>query len=233
MRIIAVIGSIDPAPLSEDEKRRLAWPKARQTDCLSDHDSGASKRQRSTELSAPRWPTRKYQPTKSRSPTQSRRPEPSKSSKHLSEVLKEGLAWAIIEKSHPDGLIDPTKWKLVEHALLDVFLMVMCSNLGPSPSFRDTGRFQVYIKLVAYSDLRFMDLYKAAFSRIGKVSPGARLTAVPPDQIPHSPRSRVRIPTGPSDPEPLLKILMVNNTYQPTSNRRVAKVADQFGDLWL
>ena len=141
-----------------------------------------------------------------------------KPSKPLSETLKEGLTWAVVDQSHPDCSFVPTKWKLVEHALLDIFLAVMDSNPSPSPGCRDAGWYQEHIKLVACSDFRSMELHKEAISRIGEVWPGARLAAVSPDQIPNRPRSKARIPTGPSDPETIFRLLKASNNRFPTHN---------------
>ena len=44
-----------------------------------------------------------------------------------------------------------------------------------------------------------------------------------------SPR-KVRIPTGPPDPEAILKILKTSNSHLPTQNMRETKVADQWSD---
>ena len=48
------------------------------------------------------------------------------------------------------------------------------------------------------------------------------LAGFPPDQIPRRPQSTARIPTGPSDPETILRILKANN-----KNLSTYKVADQ------
>ena len=78
---------------------------------------------------------------------------------------------------------------------------------------RNAGWYQGHIGLVAYSDLRSIELYKADNSRIGEVCPGARLAVVPPDQILNCPQPKAKIPTG-------LKILKASNTYLPTHNWR-------------
>ena len=72
-----------------------------------------------------------------RSSAHLRRPYSSRSPKPLSEVIKENLPWAIINQGHSDGTIAPTKWKKVEHVLLNIFLEVMASIFNPSPSCRD------------------------------------------------------------------------------------------------
>ena len=115
----------------------------------------------------------------------SRKPRPKHLPWHFSEVLKQGFTWAVIDRSHPDGSITLTKWKLLGHALFNVFLEVKEYNPGHSPSCRDAVWYQGHIKLVACSDLRSKELYKAAIRKIDQVWLGARIATVPPDQAPN------------------------------------------------
>ena len=48
------------------------------------------------------------------------------------------------------------------------------------------------------------------------------------EHIHNHPRSKARIPTGPSDPETILRVLKPSNTHLPTHNWRVANVTDQW-----
>lgn len=151
-------------------------------------------------------------------------------SKSVNKDFKKTLTFAVVDNNHPEGTITAANWKLVELALLKVFMDVISSNPGPPPQCRDAGWFQGRIKKIACSDFRSMELYKAAISKVGEVWKGAKLNTIPLDQIPTRPRSITRLPIEPSNPREILEILQCSNTDLPTSGWRVAKVSEVKGN---
>jgi len=211
-------------PASElDERRResLAWARAviaQKEEALKASRAGEGKRPRPRE-DAESSPKRARQgPSPRQKPMRS-----------FSEVVKDNMIWAVIDRGNPDGAISPGNWKLTEIALLKIYKEIMKESPGPAPKCRDAGWHHGQIKLVACLDKRSADLYSAAISRVGEVWPGARLEVVSRDMIPSRPRSRTWVPAEPSDPKEILELLQMSNPSLPTEDWKVVKVGEVKG----
>lgn len=219
-RLLHKLGSIPKEELAERDKSSLEWAKqiiAQRGDTKRPDPVPASKRQRSTDEPAP---SSKRTRTITAKTSQGR---------SFSDVAKDYLVWAVVDRSNVDCTISPSNWRLVELALLQLYTDVVLENPGPSPSCRDAGWYQGHVKLIACADQRSADLYKLAVSRLGEVWPGARLEAIPKDEIPNRPRSRTWIPTEPSKPDDVIKLIRLSNLNLPTQNWKVARVGEVKG----
>lgn len=144
-------------------------------------------------------------------------------------VAKDSLVLAVIDTGNSDGTISPENWRLVQTAMRSVYKDIISANPGPSPSCRDAGWYQGHVKLIACADQRSADLYKQAIDRLGEIWSGAKLSAVPKDQIPNRPRSFARIPAEPSTPDEILELIKLSNQELPTADWKVAKVSEPKG----
>ena len=90
-----------------------------------------------------------------------RRPVASNPVGSLCMVIKEDLIWAIICQRHPYRSI--IRWKLMEHALIDVFREFMASNSGPSPGYCDAWWFNGHFNLVACFQPQFYGALQSAY----------------------------------------------------------------------
>lgn len=154
-------------------------------------------------------------------------PSPKAQPKPLSEVMKDHLVRAIVDKSHPEGNITADQWRLTEGALQDKF-MERLQELTPGapPQFNDAGWYQGRIKLLACSDVKSADFLEKAISKVGELWPGAKLEAVSKEAIPQRPRSRAWLPEKPADPEQMLSLIKACNPDLPTQDWRIARMGE-------
>lgn len=220
-RLLDRLKLIPEAELSEKDKESRAWANRVLAGRKGTITDPASKRQRSLD---------EQEPTSSKRPKIGLPPaRVVKPTKPFSEVAKDSLIWAVVDRSNPDGAISVDNWRSVRIELLRVFMDVMERNPGPTPCCRDAGWYKGRVKLIACADQRSADLYKLAISSLGEVWPGAKLEAVPKDQIPSRPRARTWLPAEPSDPEKILALIRMCNPTLPTHDWRVALVGDAKG----
>lgn len=217
-KIKARLGDKPADALSEEEKSSLAWAMG----IIAQHeaflkDRTAPKRQRSSEEQLPG--TKRPRPPHARTVRQHQRP--------FSEVAKDALVLALIDRSVSDGTISRTNWKKVELALLRVYWDILSKNPGPAPQCRDGGWHQGRNKLIACKDERTANLYKQAILSIGEVWPGAKLDVVPLNEVTNRPRSVARIPAETSEPKVILEMLQNSNPDLPTHNWKVVKVTEE------
>ncbi|XP_053946637.1 uncharacterized protein LOC128863863 [Anastrepha ludens] len=212
-------GKTPEEELSDQQKSTLGWAREflRKYEASKEKPS-AAKRQRSSE-----------------DPSSSNDPKKHKASSEVKlrkfcEVARDSLVMAVVDKSHPDGFISPSNWKIVERKLQLGYLDVLKQNPGPPPFCSDAGWFQARVKLIACSDQRSVSLYGKALDRLGEVWPGANLQLIKKSEIPNKPRGRARIPVEPSDPETILELLKIGNPNLPTENWRVVKVEEPSGN---
>jgi len=220
-RIMDKWGEIPTSELSDSRKESVAWARAiiaQKEEALRLRKEGEGKRPRPKEDAESSAKRARQGPSPKQKPLRS-----------FSEVVKDNLVWAIIDRGNPDGAISPGNWKQVEIALLKVYKEVMQESPGPAPKCRDAGWYHGQVKLVACLDSRSADLYKMAISRVGEVWPGARLEAVSRDLIPSRPRSRAWVPAEPSDPKEILEMLQLSNPSLPTEDWKVVKVGEAKG----
>ncbi|XP_037828129.1 uncharacterized protein LOC119616054 [Lucilia sericata] len=195
-RIVERHGAKPNNVLSKDEKSSLEWAKsilARQQDSnppakaeVTKSAAEAPKRQRSEEES-PSLST--IQPT-------TKRPKKAQTvvvNRPFSEVAKNPLVRAIIDRSNSDGAISQDKWGIIRQRMLGVYWKILKENPGPAPQNDDAGWFQGHIKLLACSNERSALLLKLAIESLGEVWPGAMLDVVPVCEIP---RRLLSVPTA-------------------------------------
>lgn len=148
----------------------------------------------------------------------------------FSDVAKDSLIIGVLDEGSQDGRIPKDKWRLVEGAILTVFMDIVSENPGPVPICEDAGWHQGSIKLIGCSDERAARLYKSAISRVGEVWKGAKLKAVDKVDIPSRPRARVWVPANsPTDPLEILRIINHCNPSIPAKEWKVVKVEDPVG----
>ena len=139
-------------------------------------------------------------------------------------MAKNHLARAVIDRSVSDGAISHQRWDLVKQKLLGVFWKILKDNPGPPPQCDDIGWYQGHVKLMACVDERSASLLKLAVNEIGEVWEGAGLDVVSVSEIPRRTRSIAVIPSEPSDPEEILRILHCCNPHLPTHDWKVVNV---------
>ena len=89
---------------------------------------------------------------------------------------------------------------------------------GPLPECTDAGWFQGAVKLIASTDDRSAEMYKAAVSKVGQV-----YQVFEAADVPSRPRARAWIPSKPADHNNILKILQICNPNIPTYDWKVIK----------
>jgi len=80
------------------------------------------------------------------------------------------------------------------------------------------------VKLIACEVERLAALYKPAINKVGEVSPGVKLAVCEAADIPGRPRARVWLPSEPSEPGAILRLLTRFNPKLPTDGWKVVKV---------
>lgn len=213
-RHVEKLGTTPAEALSEDEKRNLTWAKAYLAD-NPDPEAGtavmAAKRQRSRdEVNRPSKKPRQGS-------TVINRP--------YSEVAKNPLIRALVDRSNSDGSITRDQWGLISQKLLEDYLRAIGSNTGPPPpQCRDAGWFQGRVKLLECADERSAAAFAGVVATLGEVWPGARLQLVPVSEIPRRPRAVAVVPAEPHDPAAILRIFQTANPDLPTLDWRVVSV---------
>ncbi|XP_065356217.1 uncharacterized protein LOC135950613 [Calliphora vicina] len=149
--------------------------------------------------------------------------------KSFSEIVKDNLVRAVIDRSVNDESISQSNWDMVKQKLVGVFWKVLKENPGTPPQCDDAGWYQGHVKLMSCVDERSALLLKTAVASLGEVWPGSRLEVVSVSEIPRKPRSIAKIPAEPSSPEEILEILQCCNPQLPTNDWKVVKVTDAEG----
>ncbi|XP_017046063.1 uncharacterized protein LOC108091391 [Drosophila ficusphila] len=132
---------------------------------------------------------------------------------------------AVIDKSDPLGTIPLKAWKVVQSAFARVSLEVLEECPGPPPKCRDCGWFQGAVKVFTCDNQRSAALLRKAVSKLGELYPGARLDVWEAEDIPTRPRATALIPSEPSSPAEILKLIRLFNPDLPTQNWRVVGFA--------
>lgn len=223
--ILKVSGETLETERTAEQNSRIAWArKLLENDPLKTSKDFTSKRQRSLEEAAPASKRPKVSNT-----TNSQKASNVTSQKSFSDVLKDKIVVAVIDRSDDDGTISPERWKVVKLKLSGTFLGIMRDYPGPPPITCDGGWHQGHVKLIACDDKRSCDLYRIAVGRLGEVWPGAKLEVVDREEIPNRPRTRTWIPAEPSSTEEILEIIRLSNPSLPTHNWKVVKLEEQRG----
>ncbi|XP_065364430.1 uncharacterized protein LOC135957581 [Calliphora vicina] len=223
-RFVEALGSKKVEDLTKEQQASLSWAKAYiaglKTAPPSAELPAGPKRQRSEEDTA----------TKSQQPGP-KRPKAAQRSlaKSFSEIVKDSLVRAVIDRSANDGSISQLNWDMVKQKLVGVFWKVLKENPGTPPQCDDAGWYQGHVKLMSCVDERSALLLKTAVASLGEVWPGSRLEVVSVSEIPRKPRSIAKIPAEPSSPEEILEILQCCNPQLPTQDWKVVKVTDAEG----
>lgn len=147
----------------------------------------------------------------------------------FSEVVKDDLVMAVIDKGEEDGIIPKDKWKYVVDALSSTYVHIRKEMPGPPPRCRDAGWFQGRAKLVAFGDQRSVDYYRAALKKVGELWPGAALDVVRREDLPSRPRAHAWIPANPPDAETIEFILKDSNPELPTHNWKIGRLEEADG----
>lgn len=224
-RTIDRFGNKPAEELTEKEKSSLEWARARIAELKTAQPPAATDSAQ---------PTVKAAPKRQRSGEEQQQPRtkrPMKAPTRLfnrpfNEVAKDQLMWAVIDRNVGDGTISPNNWEIVKSKLMEVYWKILEQDPGPPPQCDDAGWFQGHIKLIACADQRSATLYKKAIASLGEVWQGARLDAVPLNEIPRRPRSTARVPALPCDPTEILRILQNSNPQLPTHDWKVVKVTE-------
>ncbi|XP_036320567.1 uncharacterized protein LOC118735071 [Rhagoletis pomonella] len=151
---------------------------------------------------------------------------PPRALRAFSDVAKDHLILAVMDRGHPEGNLTADNWRSVLVGLCRVYKEILRKNPGPAPTVRDAGLYQGRIKLVSCADERSARLYKEAISSLGELWPSADLVAVHRDEIPCKPRARAWVPEEPSSPEEILDIIQVSNDALPALDWKVVKVSE-------
>ncbi|XP_065354912.1 uncharacterized protein LOC135949315 [Calliphora vicina] len=224
IRFIEALGSKKAEELTKEQQASLSWAIAHIAGLKSVPPSAESsavpKRQRSEEDVT----------IKSQQPGP-KRPKAAQRSlaKSFSEIVKDNLVRAVIDRSVNDGSISQSNWDMVKQKLVGVFWKVLKENSGTPPQCDDAGWYQGHVKLMSCVDERSALLLKTAVASLGEVWPGSRLEVVSVSEIPRKPRSIAKIPAEPSSPEEILEILQCCNPQLPTNDWKVVKVTDAEG----
>ncbi|GBP00072.1 hypothetical protein EVAR_91119_1 [Eumeta japonica] len=202
-RHIERLSKISAEAMSSEDKRNLIWAKAY---IAETSNSGASasvkaapKRQRSGDDV--------HQTSTVQSRKKPRRGSSTITNRPFSEVAKDPLVRALVDRSNADGAITHDQWGLINQRLLDSYLKATADSTCPSPQCTDAGWFQ----------------------GAGEVWPGARLGLVSVDDIPRRPRAAAMVPAEPHEPEAILRILQRANPGLPTQDWRVVSVSEVQG----
>lgn len=227
--IVEKLGSRDASGLSETESFRLQWARSfiesKAPGCQHAENENNSESPLVEGASKKRLRT----PEKTRVSKRTR-PTNGVGHKSFSEVAKGGLVMAVIDRSVEDGSIPKDKWSCVEAGLATVLFAVLADMPGLPPRCSHAGWYRGRVKLIAFSDNRSVDLYKAAIGKLGEIWPGVKLDVVPIKDIPSRPRAHSWIPASPSDSaESVLKMLSVCNPDIPTDSWLVGRLGDAEG----
>ena len=232
LRTVEKLGSTPEDRLTPEEKSSLIWARAllakqeeaasTSADVCNSAATGAPKRQRSGEETSP--PVKQQPETK-----RQRQNSPRIVNRPFSEVARNPLVRAIIDRGVSDGAISQEKWVLIRQKLLGVYWQILKENPGPSPQNDDAGWFQGHIKLLACTSERSALLLQLAVASLGELWPGARLDVVPVGEIPRRPRSIAVIPAEPHEPAEILAYIQMGNPDLPTHDWKVVKVAPPEG----
>lgn len=223
-RVLDKLSQIPAGKQTEEQKASLIWASGVIGGKPVTTTSNATKRQRSIE--SPQEGNSKK--PRSKGPPQC---ELNKPQKAFSEVLRDQLTVAVIDRSDEDGKISFDNWKKVETQLASKFLQMMKDNQVPAATrIVDKGWHRNAVKIVACADEKSLEVYKLVISSLGEIWPGAQLDVVPRDQIPSRPRARVWLPVAPSAPGDILSIMRFSNPELPTGNWKVAKLEEAKGD---
>ncbi|XP_050332281.1 uncharacterized protein LOC126760579 [Bactrocera neohumeralis] len=130
----------------------------------------------------------------------------------------------VFDRSREDGAISREEWKRVAAAISAVFMKVVRRNPGPPPTCESAGWHYGLHKLIRCADERSAFIYKEAVARVGEIWQGARLAAVPKEDLPLRPRARVWLPAEPSSSEEIEEILRYCNPSLPTHDWRVIRL---------
>ncbi|XP_049311957.1 uncharacterized protein LOC105223243 [Bactrocera dorsalis] len=130
----------------------------------------------------------------------------------------------VFDRSREDGAISREEWKRVAAAISAVFMKVVRGSPGPPPTCESAGWHCGLHKLIRCADERSAFIYKEAVARVGEVWKGARLAAVPKEDLPLRPRARVWLPAEPSSSEEIEEILRYCNPSLPTHDWRVIRL---------
>ena len=149
--------------------------------------------------------------------------------KPFSEVAKESLVMAVIDRSDVDGIIPKDKWGYVESATIGQCLTVLKEMPGTPPICDDAGWHRGGVKLLEFGNVRSVDLYKAALRRVGELWPGAQLELVKQSDIPTRPRAVAWVPEEPANASDILELLQVCNPELPTHDWRIGKIEEAEG----
>lgn len=221
-RIIDKVGSKPAESLTPEENSRLTWArklvaKLQETSSLTSSD--APKRQRSEEETV----LQSQQPDKKRL-----RPQRS-SDKSYSQVAKDQLVMAILDRGNPDNSITPANWITVKRKIMGMVGRVLKDNPGPYPRCEEAGWYRGRIKLMACADERSVMLLKHAIALLDGLWEGARIDVVPKSQIPRRPRAVARIPDVPEKAEEILELLRGGNPEIPTDGWKIVRVSESKG----
>lgn len=226
LKIIERLSKLDKATLSDRQKQSLAWAKGVIDAQTNLADSGNPDSRNAGEGAGKRLRSPDEKPLPKRTKVTDQLPGP----KSFSEVIKDNLVMAVINRGDENGTIPRNMWSRVEAKLADTFFAVLEDMPGPPPVCRDAGWHKGRVKLVAFGDDRSAALYKAAISRLGELWPGAKLDVVSRHDIPSQPRAHAWIPATPSTAESVLKMLRVCNPDLPTHNWKIGRFGDVDGD---
>ncbi|XP_046805220.1 uncharacterized protein LOC124419501 [Lucilia cuprina] len=225
-RIIELLGSKPPGELTTEQSASLQWAKTQ--------IAGKDKASPPAEVKTEAAPKRQRSEEEAASASQqlgTKRPKQTQKSmtRSFSEVAKDSLVRAVIDRSDVDGSISQSNWDEVKQKLMGVFWQVLKENPGTPPQCDDAGWFQGHVKLMTCADERSALLLKSAISLLGEVWGGSKLDVVTPEEIPRRPRSIAKIPSEPSTPEEILEILKCCNPQLPTNDWKVVRVSEADG----
>lgn len=65
-----------------------------------------------------------------------------------SEVLRDSIEKAVVDRAKSDGSITPAYWRLINDAMAGIFLEVMRENSGPVRINQISGSYHGHIKLI-------------------------------------------------------------------------------------
>ncbi|XP_055837193.1 uncharacterized protein LOC129905676 [Episyrphus balteatus] len=209
MKIIELDAEKAPGERSRSELGKLNW--ARKVMERISKDT-TSKRERSFEEENP-------QPKKAR--VLDGVPPTLRIGNTFSDVVKEKVTVAVIDRGNLDGNISPDHWADVRAHLGFRFIPVLEANPGPLPKVSDGGWHQNRAKLIVCDDQRSLHLYKLAVGDLGEIWPGAKLEVVPREEIPCRPRARTLVPALHTSPEMVLRLIQFSNPSMPTHDWKV------------
>lgn len=151
-------------------------------------------------------------------------------SKSFSQVAREDLRLALIDRGSRFGRYSGEQWRVVERLMSEAIIKSVLENPAAGAPAFDNGRWQHGVRILECKDKFSHDFAKETLSRIKPPWEGAKLELVPLAEIPERPKGRIWVPNLEIKRENLLQVLQAQNPDVPMREWEVAAVEEAKGN---